>query len=751
MVQMLEDISNPLPQYGDTVDVCRSRTFIVQDRLQKSLSLCVVISSRIFFRDVSSLNIQQQGSKWRHRVGFLGDVIWRTFNHRFRELLERLTHHKAVLEYEMRLQGQKMLNRIHHDQARLNTMYENIQKALHEGFQEVKQFPDLATMAKFNKDLDYQTTLIKTWVGASDYMSIYERARRDRMEGSCQWPLSMEDYLVWRSSGDLEPGGDTSLAQHVSFSERVLLLCAGTNVTKPRDRHQFIADALSFSGLDGLYKAILSRLDQKSTREKKLALAIFQWIAAAPYPLSSISLHTVLAVTPGEETSDLDYLVGFPECLPKLTGSLVEINPFGRPSFIHLSVRELLVSQRSASVPSFSLKYPHLVHAQIAATCLSYLTHDVPRRPLRPLSRDTERRGNSTPSRKSSQVTQGTQTDQITKGMILHEQLCRRCRQRIVLSDTLPQRQYHISANRSSPTYDYDIFGQQSEYPAVNSGQPTYSQGLQKSTTHAVGNFTPSYYGPMVQTQEQQPNLPKQSPPVDLPPKNQQSDPSSLIEKANRESAADENDRDLFLYTSYPMLRYSALCWTQHLWLALGETHQKYALGSPSILSQSRRRAHSGDQWNTQHVNAPLPSWAPHLSRFLLARPCITNWVECSFAYHLQPTMARLERAMGSVAGGPDQTSPESREIHWIQHGINQVNEALAGLDESHGPVLRENPSLIWQDSITAATDRHFWPVWYLEEPPCYTPLPGSCWERETYSLPPVTRTDVLSGRNSSS
>ncbi|GAW19621.1 hypothetical protein ANO14919_091090 [Xylariales sp. No.14919] len=626
MVQMLEDISNSLPQYGDTVDVCRSRTFIVQDRLQKSLSLVYADIFEFCRQLLEMLNLGSRRSKWRHRVGFLGDVIWRPFNDRFRELLERPTHHKAVFEYEMRLQGQKMLNRIHHDQARLNAI-----------------------------------------------------------------------------------------------------------------------------GLDGLYKAILSRLDQKSTREKKLTLAIFQWIAAALYPLSSISLHTALAVTPGEETSDLGYLVGFPECLPKLTGSLVEINPFGRPSFIHLSVRELLVSQRSASVPSFSLKYPHLVHAQIAATCLSYLTHDVPRRPLRPLSRDTERRGNSTPSRKSSQVTQGTQNDQITKGMILHEQLCRRCRQRIVLSDTLPQRQYHISANRSSPTYDYDIFGQQSEYPAVNSGQPTYSQGLRKSTTHAVGNFTPSYYGPMVQTQEQQPNLPKQSPPVDLPPKNQQSDPPSLIEKVNRESAADENDKDLFLYTSYPILRYSALCWTQHLWLALGEKHQKYALDSPSILSQSRRRAHSGDQWNTQHVNVPLPSWAPHLSRFLLARPCITNWVECSFAYHLQPTMARLERAMGSVAGGPDQTSPESREIHWIQQGINQVNEALAGLDESHGPALRENPSLIWQDSITAATDRHFWPVWHLEEPPCHTPLPGSCWERETYSLPPVTRTDVLSGRNSSS
>ncbi|RWA04505.1 hypothetical protein EKO27_g10601 [Xylaria grammica] len=153
MVQMLEDISNSLPQYGDAVDIRRSRTLIIQDRLQKSPSLEYANIFEFCRQVLVMLNLSSRRSKWRHRVGFLGDVIWRPFEDRFRELLERLARHKAVFEYEMRLQGQKMLNRIHHDQARLNTMYENIQKALHEGFQEVKQFPDLATMAKFKKDL----------------------------------------------------------------------------------------------------------------------------------------------------------------------------------------------------------------------------------------------------------------------------------------------------------------------------------------------------------------------------------------------------------------------------------------------------------------------------------------------------------------------------------------------------------------------------------------------------------------------
>ncbi|TGJ86014.1 hypothetical protein E0Z10_g2741 [Xylaria hypoxylon] len=563
MLQMLEDISTSLPQYGDAVETCRSRTFIIQDRLQKSLSL-VYADIFEFCRQVHvMLNLGSRGSKWRHRVGFLGDVIWRPFDDRFRQLLERLTRHKAVFEYEMRLQSQKMLNRIHHDQVRLDRMYENIQTALNEGFQAVKQFPDSVTMERFKKDLDHQTTLAKTWVGATDYMSIYEHAKRDRMEGSegnassaqnsssfsdrvlllyakpgfgktylsttiiddlksytsfttanqdqhNQNPLlsffhfsrdatlgsglmaidglraiaaqmihgvrdepaildSVALFMGLHSSGQMTASYDDILttlsllakarpfffvvdgvdecSDHESLLTILSNLCQSSKcrlltlsrpdiqlprqlsritprlcalnesnnyndielyltrnlnamaedglfgarplsensihraanqssgvflwttlfasymrnpALTPRDRHQFIADALSFSGLDGLCKAILSRLDQRSAREKKLALTIFQWIAAALYPLSSITLHTALAITPGEETSDLDYLVGFPECLPKLTGSLVEINPFGRPSFIHLSVREFLVSQRSASVPSFSLKYPHL-------------------------------------------------------------------------------------------------------------------------------------------------------------------------------------------------------------------------------------------------------------------------------------------------------------------------------------------------------------------------------------------------------
>ncbi|KAI0432500.1 hypothetical protein F5Y09DRAFT_329571 [Xylaria sp. FL1042] len=891
----------------DAVDICRSRTFIVQDRLQHSLSLVYADIFEFCRQVLVMLNLGARGSKWRHRVGFLGDVIWRPFDDRFRQLLERLARHKAVFEYEIRLQGQQMLNRIHLDQARLDSMYENIQKALNEGFQEIKQLPSSIVMERFKKELDHHVRLIKTWIGAADYTSIYEHAEQDRMEGSGEWFLSIEDYRAWRSGNScLGLETNTSSAQHPSsFSKRILLLCAKPGFGKtylstviindlrsyctsampvgqdqndnrpllsffhfsrdatlgnglmaidglraivaqmihglrdepaildsvslfmglrssgqmtasyddvlttisllakvrpfffvidgvdecsdhenlltilstlcqssecrlltlsrpdiqlprqlsrarpnlcmlnesnnyndielyltqnlhvmeedglfggrplsensihraanqssgvflwttlfasymkspaltPRDRHQFIADALSFAGLDGLIKAILTRLDQRSAREKKLAQTIFQWIAAALYPLSSITLDTALAITPGEETTDLDYLVGFPECLPKLTGSLVEINPFGRPAFIHLSVREFLVSQKSASVPNFSLKCPHLIHEQIAAACLSYLSHEVPRRPLRPLLRGAPTY-HTKEKKNLAQVTRGTQTDE-----------------RML---------------KPNPRYQYTVEDRPISSP---------------------GNLYSYYQGRPVQTHGPQSNLSNQS--------REDPQPANQAEEVNQGSVSEKNEEDLFLSIGYPMLRYSALCWTTHLWLSLGNKHQKYASSSSSTIPQKRPRTQSGDQRNTEHRDIPLPSWVPHLSQFLLTRPCVTNWVECSFAYQFQPTVARLKGAMESVADGFDLKSSDGREIHWILHGLNQLNEALAELDDSYGTALRENPSLIWQDTITAATDQHFWPVWPLEEPQCHMPLTADGWERETYGLPPVIGTDV--------
>lgn len=160
----------------------------------------------------------------------------------------------------------------------------------------------------------------------------------------------------------------------------------------PKNRHTFLADTQKFDGLDGLVIAILHRLEQASQHAKEMAAKIFSWVGAAFYPLASEALHVALAITPGEETTDLDYLVDFPACIPRLTGALVEIDPFGRPAFIHLSVRELLTSPRCQVPDCFSLANATAIHGRLASACLSHLTHDLPQKPIRKLQEDIRSR-----------------------------------------------------------------------------------------------------------------------------------------------------------------------------------------------------------------------------------------------------------------------------------------------------------------------------------------------------------------------
>ncbi|KAI4864550.1 hypothetical protein F4820DRAFT_423100 [Hypoxylon rubiginosum] len=88
---------------------------------------------------------------------------------------------------------------------------------------------------------------------------------------------------------------------------------------------------------------------------------------------------------------------------------------------------------------------------------------------------------------------------------------------------------------------------------------------------------------------------------------------------------------------------------------------------------------------------------------------------------------------MESVTGDFDQKSSESREIHWILHGLNQLDEALTELYNKFGRALQDNPSLIWQDTITAATDPNFWPVWSINEVAGLMPGEKSCRDSESY------------------
>ncbi|KAF2266654.1 hypothetical protein CC78DRAFT_531460 [Lojkania enalia] len=148
--------------------------------------------------------------------------------------------------------------------------------------------------------------------------------------------------------------------------------------------------------------------------------------------------------------------------------------------------------------------------------------------------------------------------------------------------------------------------------------------------------------------------------------------------------------------TRLPFLRYAALCWPIHL---------TRALSNPS----PRSIIHSQSMTNDPFAHTP---WLPTLSHFLTERTAVTTWVEASWRYNLPPNLSRLVPLLISIRKDIPPATIEGRELRWVVQGLRQLSDALNELRGDYGVTLKENPSLIWQWNIQAATEGGFWPVW---------------------------------------
>ncbi|TGJ87577.1 hypothetical protein E0Z10_g1236 [Xylaria hypoxylon] len=96
--------------------------------------------------------------------------------------------------------------------------------------------------------------------------------------------------------------------------------------------------------LDALYRRILDTLESSSVDEQELAQKVFQWLLFSAMALNTASLHTILAIHPGRPTTELDYLTEYPQCIPRITCALVELDA-SRDTFVflHLSFKDFLL------------------------------------------------------------------------------------------------------------------------------------------------------------------------------------------------------------------------------------------------------------------------------------------------------------------------------------------------------------------------------------------------------------------------
>ncbi|OCL01351.1 hypothetical protein AOQ84DRAFT_383830 [Glonium stellatum] len=152
----------------------------------------------------------------------------------------------------------------------------------------------------------------------------------------------------------------------------------------PYERHAALLQSHLLEGLDALYNEILDMLSRRHEQERAIAADTFKWLSSAITPLNTAALYVALSIVPGQPISDSQYIPEFPNCISVITCGLVEPSQNGILNFSHLSVKGHLES-RECRNPGFSLCDASAVHSHLAARCLSYLAHDIPKKPLEEL------------------------------------------------------------------------------------------------------------------------------------------------------------------------------------------------------------------------------------------------------------------------------------------------------------------------------------------------------------------------------
>jgi hypothetical protein len=207
---------------------------------------------------------------------------------------------------------------------------------------------------------------------------------------------AIESYLFQRlghmaDQGYLDISTDPALISDVAQRSDGVFLWASlflnylqSSTFSPDERIAIIQNVQMVQGVEALYSHIFEVLGYRLAHEKRIIADLFRWLTFPIHNLCTSALRTALTISIDTENNQDSLSMDILEALPELTCGLIDCS-VDSVSFTHPSIVEYL--QSSASLGSiFSLYDESSVHAHLTARCLSYLAHDVPKRPLGGLS-----------------------------------------------------------------------------------------------------------------------------------------------------------------------------------------------------------------------------------------------------------------------------------------------------------------------------------------------------------------------------
>jgi hypothetical protein len=159
----------------------------------------------------------------------------------------------------------------------------------------------------------------------------------------------------------------------------MLLNLFQTTVLTSEERLAILQNIQSLEGLESLYGVMLNALARRPQHEKRIIANAFRWLS---FPINRMSASALRAALPTHNPNapETSHVTDTIDALSELTCGLIQTTN-DTISFNHRSIREYLQSPMSQDA-EFSLQDESSVHAHLAARCLSYLTNDVPKRPL---------------------------------------------------------------------------------------------------------------------------------------------------------------------------------------------------------------------------------------------------------------------------------------------------------------------------------------------------------------------------------
>jgi hypothetical protein len=245
------------------------------------------------------------------------------------------------------------------------------------------------TMTALAREVPNLETLTIGWSNTND-INLYlcqalEEMKADRLMTTKLDPKRVAETLTRRADG-------------MFLWARLMITYLKSPGLYPGERQKAISELDSPEGLDIMYERILHLIERGGKAMHRLAGGSFLWLLYEKRPMMPTELETALIpsdIVPDEEESWK--MPDFEDTVIRACGGFVEqshqaVKLFGKTfhpfRFIHASVKEYFAAQTilrglGSTIRSQILPPPlYTAEAQLATTCLSYLTYRVPAQPL---------------------------------------------------------------------------------------------------------------------------------------------------------------------------------------------------------------------------------------------------------------------------------------------------------------------------------------------------------------------------------